>query len=349
MGGSDTAIFLQPQKRKYDYLQTMRLIPHPVLCNYYVTYRCNAKCGFCDIWEKPSPYADPGTVAINLRHLKKLGVKVIDFTGGEPLLHRQIDTLLGLAKEKGFLTTLTTNCLLYPKWAEKLKGKIDMLHFSLDSAYKSEHDRSRGVACFDFVMESIDIAGSLGERPDILFTVFEHNMDQIEAVYENICLPNDLVLILNPVFDYNSVNTGPSLSKESLDKLTHWGKKTGIYLNEAFIQLRKDGGNHVTHPVCKAGSSTIVISPENKLVLPCYHLGLREFNIDNDLENLYHSEEVRKLIALEGRLPECEGCTINCYMQPSFAVEMNRYWWKALPSTIKYNRIKGTWKNMLKT
>ena len=27
----------------------------PVLCNYYVTYRCNAKCGFCDIWEQPSP------------------------------------------------------------------------------------------------------------------------------------------------------------------------------------------------------------------------------------------------------------------------------------------------------
>ncbi|TAE90870.1 MAG: radical SAM protein, partial [Bacteroidetes bacterium] len=34
----------------------MRLIKHPVLCNYYVTYRCNATCHFCDIWEKPSPF-----------------------------------------------------------------------------------------------------------------------------------------------------------------------------------------------------------------------------------------------------------------------------------------------------
>ena len=34
----------------------MRLVSHPVLCNYYVTYRCNATCSFCDIWEKPSPY-----------------------------------------------------------------------------------------------------------------------------------------------------------------------------------------------------------------------------------------------------------------------------------------------------
>ncbi len=59
----------------------MRLVKHPILCNYYVTYRCNATCSFCDIWEKPSPYATIETVSQNLQGLKKLGVKVIDFTG----------------------------------------------------------------------------------------------------------------------------------------------------------------------------------------------------------------------------------------------------------------------------
>ena len=101
----------------------MRLIRRPVLCNYYVTYRCNAKCGFCDIWERPSPYVTIETVRQNLADLRRLGVKVIDFTGGEPLLHRQIDKLLSLAKSLGFITTLTTNGLLYPKYAEKLRRK----------------------------------------------------------------------------------------------------------------------------------------------------------------------------------------------------------------------------------
>ncbi|MEQ8925575.1 MAG: radical SAM protein [Fulvivirga sp.] len=325
----------------------MRLISHPVLCNYYITYRCNAKCGFCDIWEKPSPYITLENFEENLTHLKKLGAKVIDLTGGEPLLHREIDQLLKLAKEKGFITTLTTNGLLYPKWAARLKELVDMLHFSLDSPHKEEHNNSRGVDCFDHVMESIRIAKSLGERPDILFTVFEENVDQIETVYKNICEPNNLVLILNPVFDYNNVDTGQSLSEDTLEKLSNWGKKKNVYLNEAFITLRKDGGNHVTNPVCKAASSTIVISPENELVLPCYHLGLKAFKIENDLSELYSSEEVQKLVALEGKLPECEGCTINCYMQPSFAVEMNKYFWKALPSTIKYNRLKGTWRALI--
>ena len=324
----------------------MRLVSHPVLCNYYLTYRCNAACSFCDIWERPSPYVTLESARQNLRDLRKLGVRVVDFTGGEPLLHRQLDQLLAEAKSLGMITTVTTNGLLYPKYAERLKGRVDMLHFSLDSPDRDEHDRSRGVKCFDKVMESIGVARSLGERPDILFTVFENNVHQIRQLWEEICLPHDLVLILNPVFEYNAV--GETLSAAALKELTYWGKQKNVYLNDAFVQLRLDGGNHVDRPVCKAGSTTIVISPENKLVLPCYHLGLKELPIEGNLRNLYLSDEVQKLVALEGRLPACEGCAINCYMQPSFAVEISKYWWKALPSTLKYNRIKGTWRQMLR-
>ncbi len=325
----------------------MRLISHPVLCNYYVTYRCNAKCGFCDIWEKPSPYVTLENVEENLNSLKKLGVKVIDFTGGEPLLHRQLDQFLQLAKDKKFITTVTTNCMLYPKYAEKLKGKIDMLHFSLDSPDREKHNESRGVACYDFVINSIKLAKDLGERPDIIFTVFEDNIDEIEVVYSEICIPNDLILILNPVFDYSDIKTQSNFSEDALSEITRWGKKKNVYLNDAFISLRLDGGNHIDKPVCKAASSTIVISPENKLILPCYHLGMKAFQINGNLHALHKSAAVKELIKLEGRLPECEGCTINCYMQPSFAVEMNKYWWKALPSTLKYNFNKGTWQELI--
>jgi MoaA/NifB/PqqE/SkfB family radical SAM enzyme len=251
----------------------MRIVSHPVLCNYYVTYRCNATCSFCDIWERPSPYITIENARTNISSLKRLGVRVIDFTGGEPLLHRQLDELLLETKRQGLITTVTSNALLYPKYAQRLRGLID-----------------------------------------------------------------------NPVFEYNAV--GSQLSPNALQELRYWGKQRNIYLNEAFVQLRLDGGNHVKNPVCLAGSTTIVISPENKLVLPCYHLGLKDFPIEDNLYELYRSEEVQKLIALEGRLPSCEGCAINCYMQPSFTVEVTKYWWKALPSTLKYNRLKGTWKQL---
>ncbi|MEJ8756420.1 radical SAM protein [Pontibacter sp. H259] len=325
----------------------MRLRSKPVLCNYYVTYRCNAKCSFCDIWEKPSPYITLEDVQQNLRDLKKLGVQVIDFTGGEPLLHREIDQMLGMAHDMGFITTLTTNAMLYPKLAHRLKGKVDMLHFSLDSAHKETHDTGRGVACYDFVMESIKVAKDLGERPDILFTVFKHNLHEIKEVYQTITQPNNLVLILNPAFEYNTVETGERLTEDELEYLSKFGRRKGVYLNEGFIQLRRDGGNNVNDPVCKAASTTIVISPENELILPCYHLGTQSFAINGNLQALYTSKAVEDLKKQEGRLPACEGCTINCYMQPSFAVEINKYFWKALPSTLKYNYAKGTWKRLI--
>lgn len=324
----------------------MRLVNHPVLCNYYLTYRCNATCGFCDIWERPSNYAPLEQIQKNFQDLKKLGVRVIDFTGGEPLLHPELPAILREAKAQKFVTTITTNCLLYPKKAHELAGLVDMLHFSLDSSIAEQHNEMRGVPCFDHVMKSIDVAKELGEKPDILFTVFEGNFDQMQPVYEQVVLPNKLLLILNPAFEYNGLGVDESLNADQLEELRSWGKKPNVYLNNAFIELRKNGGNSIEDPVCKAASTTIVISPENELVLPCYHLGKESLMIDGKLAELYASEPVQEAIKMEGRWQECEGCTINCYMQPSFAVELNSYWWKALPSTLKYNYYKQTWKQL---
>ena len=312
----------------------MRLTNRPVLCNYYVTYRCNAACDFCDIWEKPSPYVTLENVKKNLQDLKRLGVKVIDFTGGEPLLHRDLPLFLEEAKRLGFTTTVTTNCLLYPKHAEKLRGKIDMLHFSLDSPVAGEHNRSRNVDCFDHLVRSIYIAKSLGERPDILFTVFNENIHHLPQMYHDFAMKYGLILILNPVFRYN--NVGAELSPENLDILSRWGKRKNVYLNDAFIALRREGGNHIERPVCKAASTTVVISPENKMILPCYHLEIEAIPIDDNLYALRHSPEMKESIAMEGKYKECEGCTINCYFQSSFAVDVTPYFFKALPSTLKY-------------
>ena len=312
----------------------MRLLKKPVLCNYYLTYRCNAKCGFCDIWERPSPYVTLENAKQNLSDLRRLGVRVVDFTGGEPLLHRQLPELLAMAKEMGFITTVTTNTLLYPKQAQRLAGLIDMLHFSLDSIDEEAHNASRGVACYGHLIESIGVAHDLGERPDILFTVTDENVSEIAQVYERFVEKQGMHLILNPIFTYNGV--GEDMDEETLMELREWCKRPGVYLNESFLDLRIAGGNSTKAPICKAGSTTIVISPENELVLPCYHLGISSLKIENKLYELWTSDKVQGEIAQEGRLPGCEGCVVNCYMEPSMAVETGPYFWRSTQSTIKY-------------
>ena len=55
----------------------------PVLCNYYVTYRCNATCSFCDIWEQPSPMIalDLSRLQFDLPETAEVSVEIIDVLG----------------------------------------------------------------------------------------------------------------------------------------------------------------------------------------------------------------------------------------------------------------------------
>lgn len=307
----------------------------PVLCNYYVTYRCNARCGFCDIWEQPSPLISLEAAERNLDDLRRLGVRIIDFTGGEPLLHPRMDALLGLAKERGFLTTLTSNGLLYPKRAEGLRGKIDLLHFSIDSPLRHEHDASRGVKCFEKLMESIEVALRLGERPDLLFTLTNENAHHLERIYETISRPNGLILIVNPLFEYNGLGEG--LEEGVMARARAFARRPYVYLNPAFLSLRARGGNDPERADCRAVSTTVVISPFDELVLPCYHAGLERLPIEGRLFELWGSERVAWHREMEGRHEACRGCTINCYFEPSFATSpSSRYFWESLPSKARY-------------
>ena len=307
----------------------------PILCNYYLTYRCNAECGFCDIWQKPSQFVKVQDVERNLQDLKRLGVKFIDFTGGEPLLHRDLPEILTIAKRMGFVTSIATNTLLYPKYAKALSGKIDLLHFSLDSAYKDKHDQSRGVRCFDKILESIDVAKSLGEYPDIIFTVQASNYEELPVVYDTISRPNNLMLILNPIFQYGSFFTAEQ-TEAMYEYVLNFSKKRLVYMNAAFIALRRDGGNRKSKPVCKAVSEVVVISPSNEMILPCYHAGYKKEPIENNLYDLRKSPFLKEEIKMEGRHEFCEGCTVNCYFEPSFATHFSKYFWIALPSKTRY-------------
>lgn len=307
----------------------------PVVCNYYVTYRCNAACGFCDIWQQPSPLLREEDVARNLDDLRRLGVRIVDFTGGEPLLHPRMDRLLAMAKRRGFLTTLTTNGLLYPKRAEKLRGLVDLLHFSIDSPVPHEHDASRGVRCFDKLLESVAVALALGERPDLLFTVTNHNAHHLDTIYEEISRPNGLILIVNPLFEYNGLGEG--LDEGVMAKARAFGKKPYVYLNPAFLTLRERGGNDPANPDCRAVTTSVVISPFDELVLPCYHAGLEKLPIGGRLYDLWHSDRVAWHRAMEGRHAACVGCAVNCYFEPSMGLDPSSgYFWESLPSKARY-------------
>ncbi|MFC1538949.1 radical SAM protein [Candidatus Latescibacterota bacterium] len=308
----------------------------PVICNYYLTYRCNAKCGFCDIWrDKTVPVSKEAraeVVCVNLEDIRALGVKVVDFTGGEPLLYEGLPEVLACAKRLGIRTTVTTNGILYPKRASEIAGLIDILQFSLDAADSEEHDQVKGVRCFDSVVESVGIARSLGDRPTFIHTVTDENISRVQEVMafaRSLAVP----LFLNPCFSYFG---NPGLSPDNARILGKIANGRGVTIDRGFLKFLIDGGNKTEHPRCLAVSSTIVISPDNKLILPCFHFKTAEIPIEGKLTELRNSPEVESEKNYEGTYPFCECCTVNCYMRASLFRRLDRYFLPSVLSAAKY-------------
>ena len=308
----------------------------PVICNYYLTYRCNARCGFCNIWKDKkvpaSQEVSADVVCKNLEDLRTLRVKFVDFTGGEPLLYENLPEVLECAKSIGLRTTITTNGILYPKLAYEIAGLIDILQFSIDAAHRDVHDLVKGVPCFDRVMESIERACSLGERPTFIHTVTNENFSSVPDVI-SLARKMKVPLFINPCFSYFG-NKG--LSRENAISLGKIVQGKGVSIDRGFLKFYIDGGNSRDNPRCLAVSSTIVISPDDKLILPCFHSKTRELPIEGRLIALRKDPSVEFEKHLEGRHPYCEGCAVNCYVRASLFRRFDRYFLPTVFSAAKY-------------
>lgn len=305
----------------------------PLLLHYYLTTRCNARCTFCDIWKQPQGSdASAGDVIANLAVARRAGCRFVDFTGGEPLLHKDLPLFLAEAKRLGFITSVTTNCLLFADRAPELAGLVDLLHFSLDADTAAQHDEIRGRASYDNVMESIDIALANRLVPDLLFTYTARNIDAFDGIYR-LARQKKLMVILDPVFDITGKDPLAPLVHEKARVLA---RRAGVYLNRAHLTLRKQGGNSTLAPHCRAVDSTIVILPDNTLALPCFHHRIDAVPIAGDLAQALTTETRREAAKMQGQHQFCEHCHINCYFDPSYGYMRNRLFAQSMMSKARY-------------
>jgi len=302
----------------------------PLVANYYLTYRCNARCHFCDIWSlEPGKEADFATIQQNLESLKRLGVRYVDFTGGEPLLRADIGQIYQEAKRLGFYTSMTTNTILYPQKAKEIQGLVDFLNFSLDGPDAESHDQSRGVQIFENLVESVAIAKELGEQPVLNHTVTAqnyHRIDQVATLGKQV----GARVWLNPAFTaHSNYNNKKNPTPDMVAAIQASAKQhRHVGYNQAALAFIEAGGNDRQKPRCKAVDVVIAISPDNQLLLPCYHFAQTGIPIEGRLEELYRSNPtVESYRRSQGKLSVCEGCTVWCYLIPSFFQGLDKYWW----------------------
>src|SRR5580700_10070844 len=109
---------------------------HPLLAHIIPVRRCNLACTYCneyDDFSKPVPTEE---MFRRIDKLGELGASIITQSGGEPLLHPDLDQIIARVRSHGALAGMITNgYLLTRERIERLNhAGLEHLQISIDNA-----------------------------------------------------------------------------------------------------------------------------------------------------------------------------------------------------------------------
>jgi MoaA/NifB/PqqE/SkfB family radical SAM enzyme len=113
---------------------------HPILVHIIPNRRCNLACTYCnefDDFSKPVPLEE---MKRRLDRLAGMGTSVITISGGEPLMHPDLDEIIRHIRRRGIIAGMITNGFFLSKERiEQLnQAGLEHLQISIDNAMPDE-------------------------------------------------------------------------------------------------------------------------------------------------------------------------------------------------------------------
>jgi len=303
-------------------------------CFFAINNVCNNRCETCSIWkEKPKivKFEDAKRV---LDKLYENNFRVLQLTGGEPLLNPDFFKIVKYAKKLNFIVFAPTNgTLINERIADKLKeSKIDQISISLHH-YRPEifEKISNHKNILKKVTKAIDILKRKKIPVSVLCTISKRNINNIEDIVKFIngfdvtvsfCMP---VTIKDTTFHLGDNGESVAISnddmKNALFRIKEL-KKQGYniinslsYLNDTIRYLEKKNRYN-----CFGGTKLFYID-WNLNVYPCMCKG-KPLSIDD-----YNFSKID--------YKECNKCMIQCFREPSTLlsnqIETSKIFIKELP------------------
>jgi len=154
-----------------------------------VNRACNMTCPHCYASASKNPAQDGPTkeqALYVIENLSRAQIKVIIFSGGEPLLRSDLLQLMAYAREKGMQCHLSSNgTLVSADLAGKLREVgVSYAGISLDGS-ASFNDRYRGlVGGYELALAGLDYLQHCGIRTGLRFTLSSRNAHEALDLYE---------------------------------------------------------------------------------------------------------------------------------------------------------------------
>jgi len=108
---------------------------HPILVHMVPMRRCNLACAYCNEYDDHSPPVPTEEMFRRIDKVAELGTSIVTFSGGEPLMHPELDDLIRRVKRHGMIPELLTNAfLLGPERVRRLNDAgLARLQISIDN------------------------------------------------------------------------------------------------------------------------------------------------------------------------------------------------------------------------
>jgi radical SAM protein with 4Fe4S-binding SPASM domain len=168
-------------------------IPYNFFVQWHLTERCNLHCRHCyqQVTMLDMPCGEIYQAIDNIKNaidswVTEYGMEIspsFHFTGGEPVLHRDLLPILDYTREHGFSTAMMSNgTLITSDIARKLRqAQISDVQVSIDGL-EAVHDSIRGEGAFRQALKGIANLISCGVDTSINLTLSRLNMGQVDGL-----------------------------------------------------------------------------------------------------------------------------------------------------------------------
>lgn len=300
------------------------------------TQKCNLSCSHCRM-EQETGFNELNTLQAKtlIDSIREFSNPILVFSGGEPLLRKDIFELADYASQKDLKTALATNgTLITEQIAEEIKkNNIQRVSVSLDGADEVTHDSFRKAkGSFNKAIKAIDLLLDSNISTQINVSVSKHNVDQLESIIK---LALSLKIEALHFFFVVPVGCAKFLNQTELFDVSEYEKALNKihelsikYSGKLFIKVtcapqyyrilkqkspeqfeKKNGHMQRISKGCLAGTSVCFVNAIGN-VFPCGYLPVMAGNILNEqFENIWNNSQVFTLLRKNEKLePNCLSC-----------------------------------------
>ena len=295
----------------------------PLSASLKLTENCQAKCITCNYWQtRWDDGLDTETAVDVINRLGNFGIRYLRFTGGEPLLRRDLFQIMQKANMARFKRiTLQTNGLLLKKLHREINDSpITKIAVSIDGM-EASNDQIRGIkGYFRLAMEGIRLLN--GKKVQVVATLNGRSAGELEALAEE-ARQSGAGFAFNILDDRSyflrHTSTSDLWPKESETNqiVGFLGNKLKRPAYELDYIHKYFSRETLEEPPCVLGFIELFVVSNGDVLAGCYVLKPVGNVLREDLAELVGSERYRRAcVAMVRR--QCPGCTCGIHVSLAF-------------------------------